>query len=213
MQTTPVEPLPLGGIVAPPAPQKAILPSDGERININTADQATLELLPSIGPVKSRAILEYRKKNGAFHNIDELMQVKGIVKKLFRKCRNIFVWSNQFVSKLVRYCYDTWLAYPLACLIFSFVLGIFVGGFFLPSQKISILFFLAALALLVIALWRKHYAFLLFVAYFAGCLWFGFGYYNYDNFMLEPGTQVAIEGRILETTGQTAEKCSFYLRT
>lgn len=84
-QTTPVEPLPLGGIVAPPSTQQAVLPSDGERININTADQATLELLPGIGSVKSRAILKYREEKGAFHNINELMQVKGIGEKTFQK--------------------------------------------------------------------------------------------------------------------------------
>ena len=83
-QAAPVAPLPLGGIIAPPSTQAA-LPSDGERININTADQAALELLPGIGPVKSKAILKYREEKGAFHNINELMQVKGIGEKTFRK--------------------------------------------------------------------------------------------------------------------------------
>ncbi len=121
------------------------------------------------------------------------------------------VWNNQFISKLGRRCHDVWLAYPLACLIFSFALGILIGGLFLPAKEIYIILFLAAFVLLAVALWRKHYVCLLFVACFVGCLWFGFGYYNYDDFKLEPGTQVSIEGRILETTGQTAEKCSFIL--
>lgn len=47
-------------------------------VNINTATQADLESLDGIGPVKAKAIIDYRKKNGNFKNIEDLDKVDGI---------------------------------------------------------------------------------------------------------------------------------------
>jgi competence protein ComEA len=50
-----------------------------ERVNINTADAATLDrVLIGIGPAKAEAIVVYRKANGAFRSPDQLASVKGI---------------------------------------------------------------------------------------------------------------------------------------
>ena len=52
-------------------------------VNINTADAETLmKMLKGVGPEKAAAIVDYRNTNGPFKNPDELMQVKGIGKKL-----------------------------------------------------------------------------------------------------------------------------------
>lgn len=52
-------------------------------VNINTADAETLmKILKGVGPEKAAAIVDYRNMNGPFKNVDELMQVKGIGKKL-----------------------------------------------------------------------------------------------------------------------------------
>ncbi len=48
------------------------------RINVNTANQPQLELLPFTGQVRARAILEYRKKHGPFENPRQLLKVPGI---------------------------------------------------------------------------------------------------------------------------------------
>jgi competence protein ComEA len=51
----------------------------GERVNINTADAATLDrVLDGVGPSKAEAIVAYRKANGVFRSIDQLAAVKGI---------------------------------------------------------------------------------------------------------------------------------------
>ncbi len=51
----------------------------GERVNINTADAATLDrVLNGVGPSKAEAIVAYRKANGPFRSIDQLAAVKGI---------------------------------------------------------------------------------------------------------------------------------------
>ena len=50
-----------------------------ERVNINTADAATLDrVLVNVGPSKAEAIVAYRKANGAFRSADGLASVKGI---------------------------------------------------------------------------------------------------------------------------------------
>ena len=54
-------------------------------ININTADQSTLEKLPQIGPSTAKLIIEYREKNGPFKSIDELDNVKRIGPKTIEK--------------------------------------------------------------------------------------------------------------------------------
>jgi competence protein ComEA len=53
-------------------------PSIGSLVNINTADQATLETLPGVGPVTAQAILDWRADNGVFTTVDELLEVDGI---------------------------------------------------------------------------------------------------------------------------------------
>jgi competence protein ComEA len=47
-------------------------------VNINTADQTTLETLPGVGPVTAQAILQWRSEHGGFTSVDELLEVSGI---------------------------------------------------------------------------------------------------------------------------------------
>lgn len=47
-------------------------------VNLNTADQATLETLPGVGPVTAESILAWRTDNGGFTSVDELLEVDGI---------------------------------------------------------------------------------------------------------------------------------------
>ncbi|WP_206951819.1 ComEA family DNA-binding protein [Trinickia acidisoli] len=48
-------------------------------VDVNTADQTTLETIKGIGPVKSKAIIDERTKNGPFKNADDLARrVKGL---------------------------------------------------------------------------------------------------------------------------------------
>lgn len=47
-------------------------------ININTADEATLQTLPGIGAAKAASIVRYREANGGFSSIEEIKKVSGI---------------------------------------------------------------------------------------------------------------------------------------
>ena len=57
-----------------------------EKVNINTADAATLDrVLLNVGPSKAEAIVAYRKANGPFKTAEQLAQVKGIGLKTVEK--------------------------------------------------------------------------------------------------------------------------------
>jgi len=57
-------------------------------VNINTATQEELESLPNVGPVKAKAIIDYRKTNGNFKTIDDVKNVKGVGDKTFDKLKS-----------------------------------------------------------------------------------------------------------------------------
>lgn len=74
---------------------RAISESESEQgtkvININTADQKTLENLPGIGPAIAAKIIEYREKNGAFLSIEEIINVDRIGVKTFENIKDLIV--------------------------------------------------------------------------------------------------------------------------
>jgi competence protein ComEA len=47
-------------------------------VNVNTATTEELARLPGIGEAKARAIVQFRKEQGAFRSVDQLRDVKGI---------------------------------------------------------------------------------------------------------------------------------------
>lgn len=57
-------------------------------VNINTAIKEQLMTLDGIGEVKAMAIIDYRRENGNFRTVDELMEVEGIGEKTLEKIRN-----------------------------------------------------------------------------------------------------------------------------
>ena len=51
------------------------------KVNINTAERATLAQLPGIGETLAQSIINYREKHGPFRSIYELKEVEGIGEK------------------------------------------------------------------------------------------------------------------------------------
>lgn len=69
-------------------------------VNVNTATQAELETLQGIGPAKAKAIIDYRKKNGAFKLPGDLEKVDGIGPATMKKLRkDITVGGTTAVKK------------------------------------------------------------------------------------------------------------------
>lgn len=69
--------------------------AETELVNINTADQAELESLPGVGAVRAAAILEYRRENGPFQSIEDLLEVDGIGEKTMDKLRDFVTVSTE----------------------------------------------------------------------------------------------------------------------
>ena len=54
-------------------------------VDLNTADEETLSALTGIGPALARRIIDYRRENGPFPSIEEIMEVKGIGQSVFQQ--------------------------------------------------------------------------------------------------------------------------------
>ncbi len=58
-----------------------------KKININDAGVDELVKLPGVGRATAARIIEYRRKNGPFKSVEELVRVKGIGPKKLSKIR------------------------------------------------------------------------------------------------------------------------------
>lgn len=58
---------------------------DDGRVNLNTATKEELMELPGIGAAKADSILAWRKDNGSFTQIEDLMKIEGIKEGVFSK--------------------------------------------------------------------------------------------------------------------------------
>ena len=54
-------------------------------VNLNAPNVEQLMALPGIGKSKAQAIVAYREEQGPFSSVDDLVNVKGIGKKLLAK--------------------------------------------------------------------------------------------------------------------------------
>jgi competence protein ComEA len=59
----------------------------GGLVDLNSADATALETLPGVGPATSAAVLEWRRQNGSFRSVDDLLEVPGIGEKTLESLR------------------------------------------------------------------------------------------------------------------------------
>jgi competence protein ComEA len=62
----------------PGGPAAGVPGAPGGLVNVNTADEATLETLPGVGEVLAAAIVQHRTEHGPFTSVDQLEEVSGI---------------------------------------------------------------------------------------------------------------------------------------
>ncbi len=61
----------------------------GGALDLNTADAATLETLPGVGPVLAERIVSHRDQHGPFASVDALQDVSGIGPATFDRLRDL----------------------------------------------------------------------------------------------------------------------------
>lgn len=66
-----------------------------DKININTATMEGLCMLPGIGEVTAKRIIEYREMNGPYLSIEAIMNVSGIKTSKFEKIRDYITVDEQ----------------------------------------------------------------------------------------------------------------------
>ena len=64
-------------------------------VNINTATKEELTTLKGIGDKKAQAIIDYRKKNGAFKTVEDLEKVEGIGPGTMKQIRSQIAVSGK----------------------------------------------------------------------------------------------------------------------
>lgn len=78
---------------------KLYMPMVGEenqpqKVNINWAEVWLLEALPGIGEIRAKAIVDYRRQEGLFRNINELTKVEGIGITTYEKIKNLIAVAD-----------------------------------------------------------------------------------------------------------------------
>lgn len=72
-----------GAPAGAPAAGGGAAPGTGGLVDLNTADLATLETLPGVGPVLAQRIVDWRTEHGRFTAVEELGEVSGIGDKIY----------------------------------------------------------------------------------------------------------------------------------
>lgn len=67
----------------------SLAPGVTNKVDLNLADEAKLQTLPGIGSSRASAIIKYRRENGRFQSIEELLQVPGIKEGLYEQIKDL----------------------------------------------------------------------------------------------------------------------------
>ncbi len=73
----------------PPAPASIHHPQNDERVNINTAPIEELQRLPGVGPALASRVVEHRRKHGPFKRPQDIVIIRGMSAKLYRRIAHL----------------------------------------------------------------------------------------------------------------------------
>ena len=77
----------------------AVQKTSEKKININTASLTELQELPRIGEKVAQRIIDFRKANGKFKKIEEIMKVQGIGEKIFKQIKDRITVGQSSLQK------------------------------------------------------------------------------------------------------------------
>jgi len=73
--------------------------SGDQKVNINTASLEELQKLPRVGPAIAQRILDFRKENGNFKRVEDLLKVRGIGEKVFNQLKDLITVGAESTNK------------------------------------------------------------------------------------------------------------------
>jgi len=77
-------------ILTPPSAAASIShPQNEERIDINTASVEELQRLPGVGPALASRVVEHRRKHGPFKRPQDVIIVRGMSAKHYRRIAHL----------------------------------------------------------------------------------------------------------------------------
>lgn len=77
------------GLSAQPAIIATARPAGAQTINVNAAGMEELQRLPGVGPATAQNILNHRRDNGPFTQIEDIMDVSGIGPAKFEQMKEL----------------------------------------------------------------------------------------------------------------------------
>lgn len=77
-----------GGVAAAPEAAKgAPASAKAGSVDLNSASEGELQEVPGIGPSLAKKIVEFRKENGPFKSVEDLLKVRGVGEKSLERLR------------------------------------------------------------------------------------------------------------------------------
>jgi len=70
------------------------------KVNINTATEAQIAMLPGLGQKLASEVINYRTSNGNFKMLEDIKKVSGVGDKKFEKIRNLIILEGDTTIKL-----------------------------------------------------------------------------------------------------------------
>jgi comEA protein len=89
----------LGLILQPLFSLQAGAKASDQKVNINTASSEELQKLPRIGPAIAQRVIDYRKENGNFKRVEDIMKVRGIGEKIFNQLKDRITVGTEIAGK------------------------------------------------------------------------------------------------------------------
>lgn len=89
----------LGFLLLPLAALQTSGKANQPKVNINTASLEELQKLPRIGPQVAQRIIDYRKENGNFKRIEDIMKVRGVGEKIFNQLKDLITVGGENPGK------------------------------------------------------------------------------------------------------------------
>jgi competence protein ComEA len=77
-----------GAVAAAPEGAKAPAASaKSGAVDLNSASEEQLQEVPGIGPALAKKIVDFRKENGPFKTVEDLLKVRGVGEKSLERLR------------------------------------------------------------------------------------------------------------------------------